>query len=78
MQLAPTWKLYVSIDRAIIDLLHIPQGDKTVTEFLAEVEDQSSLCRVADIPITEDELKHLALIAGFKDRALAEKCLGEV
>ena len=68
---------YVSRDRAIIDLLHIPQGDKTVTEFLAEVEDQASLCRVADIPITEDDLKRLALIAGFKDRALAEKCLGE-
>ena len=27
--------------------------------------------------ITDDDLKRLALIAGFKDRSLAEKCLGE-
>ena len=68
---------YVSRDRAIIDLLHIPQGDKTVTEFLALVEDQAALCRVGEVAITEDDLKRLALIAGFRDRSLAEKCLGE-
>ena len=68
---------YVSRDRAIIDLLHIPQGDKTVTEFTGEVEDQAGLCRVAEMPITEDDLKRMALIAGFKDRGLAEKCLAE-
>ena len=68
---------YVSRDRALIDLLHIPQGDKTVTEFLAQVEDQAGLCRVTEVPITEEDLKRLALIAGFKDRSLAEKCLGE-
>jgi hypothetical protein len=68
---------YVSRDRAIIDLLHIPQGDKTVTEFLALVEDQAALCRVGEEAITEDDLKRLALIAGFRDRSLAEKCLGE-
>jgi hypothetical protein len=64
---------YVSRDRAIIDLLHIPQGDKTVTEFLALVEDQAALCRVGEMAITEDDLMRLALIAGFKDRSLAEK-----
>ena len=68
---------FVSRDRAIIDLLHIPQGDKTVTEFLALVEDQAALCRVGEMAITEDDLKRLALIAGFRDRSLAEKCLGE-
>ena len=68
---------YVSRDRAIIDLLHMPQGDDSVTEFVAKVEDQASLCRVEEKPITEDDLKRLALIAGFKDRQLAEKCLGE-
>ena len=68
---------YVSRDRAIIDLLHMPQGDKSVTEFVAQVEDQAALCRVPEIAITEDDLKRLALIAGFKDRSLAEKCLGE-
>ena len=68
---------YVSRDRAIIDLLHMPQGDKSVTEFVAQVEDQAALCRVGEIAITEDDLKRLALIAGFKDRSLAEKCLGE-
>ena len=68
---------YVSRDRAIIDLLHMPQGDKSVTEFVAQVEDQAALCRVTEIAITEDDLKRLALIAGFKDRSLAEKCLGE-
>ena len=68
---------YVSRDRAIIDLLHMPQGDKSITEFVAQVEDQSALCRVGEVEITEDDLKRLALIAGFKDRTLAEKCLGE-
>ncbi len=68
---------YVSRDRALIDLLHIPQGDKSVTEFLALVEDQAGLCRATEEPITEEDLKRLALIAGFRDRSLAEKCLGE-
>merc|ERR1712015_202836 len=68
---------YVSRDRAIIDLLHMPQGDKSITEFVAQVEDQAALCRVGEMAITEDDLKRLALIAGFKDRSLAEKCLGE-
>merc|ERR1711888_584497 len=49
----------------------------SVTEFVAQVEDQAALCRVPEIAITEDDLKRLALIAGFKDRTLAEKCLGE-
>ena len=68
---------YVSRDRAIIDLLHLPQGDKSVTEFVAQVEDQTALYRVGEVAITEDDLKRLALITGFKDRSLAEKCLGE-
>ena len=68
---------YVSRDRAIIDLLHIPQGDRSINEFVAQVEDQASLCRVAQEPITEDDLKRIVLISGFKDRLLAEKCLGE-
>ena len=41
------------------------------------VEDQAALCRVGEVEITEDDLKRLALISGFKDRNLAEKCLGE-
>ena len=48
---------YISRDRAIIDLLHIPQGDKNIMEFLAMVEDQAGLCRVAEVPIPEDVLK---------------------
>ena len=56
------------MSRAIIDLLHIPHGDKTATEFLALVEDQAALCRVGEVAITEDDLKRLALIAGFRDR----------
>ena len=68
---------YVCRDRAIIDLLHMPQGDKSISEFVAQVEDQAALCRVGEKPITEEDLKRLALIAGFKDRTLAEKCLGE-
>ena len=41
------------------------------------MEDHAFLCRVAEIAITVDDLKRLALIAGFKNRTLAEKCLGE-
>ena len=68
---------YVSRNRTIIDLLHMPQGDLSITEFVVQVEDQAALCRVGEVAITEDDLKRLALIAGFKDRTLAEKCLGE-
>ena len=50
---------YVSRDHSINDLLHIPQGDKTMTEFLTDVEDQAALCRVTDILITEEDLKRL-------------------
>ena len=42
---------YVSRDRAIIDLLHMPQADKSVTEFVAQVEDQAALCRQASRPL---------------------------
>ena len=41
---------YVSRDRAFIDLLHMPQGDKSITEFVALVEDQAALCRVGRWP----------------------------
>ena len=44
---------YVSRDRAIIDLLHILQGDKSVTEFVAQVEDQAALCRAGEVAITK-------------------------
>jgi hypothetical protein len=67
----------VNRDRAVIDLLNISQGDKTVMEFLAEVEDQVKLCRANVKRITEDDLARMALIAGFRDRNLAEKALAE-
>ena len=46
-------------------------------EFLAEVEDQARLCRANERRITEDDLVRMALVAGFKDRTLAEKVLAE-
>ena len=44
---------------------------------MAQVEDQAALCRVGEKAITEEDLNRLALIAGFKHRTLAEKCLRE-
>ena len=41
------------------------------------MEDHAFLFRVAEIAITVDNLKRLALIAGFKNRTLTEKCLSE-
>jgi hypothetical protein len=35
------------------------------------------LCSVGERAITEYDLKRLALVAGFKDRSLAEICLLE-
>ena len=49
---------------------------KNVTEFVAQVEDQAALCRVGEEAITEDDLKRLALIAGFKDRVTGRKVPG--
>ena len=67
----------VSRDRAVIDLLRMSQGDKHAMEFVGEVEDQARLCRADTEPITETDLKRMALIGGMKDRALAEKALAE-
>ena len=44
---------------------------------MGKVEDQALLCRVDETPLTEEDLKRMALIAGFRDRTLAEKCLAE-
>ena len=78
--MALTEKALLSIinrDRAVIDLLAIRQGDKSVMELLAEAEDQVKLCRANDPIITEDDLLRMCLIVAFKDRNLAEKALAE-
>ena len=67
----------VNRDRAVIDLLAINQGDRSVMEFLAEVEDQVKLTRADSERITEEGLTRMALISGFRDRNLAEKVLAE-
>jgi hypothetical protein len=67
----------ISRDRAVIDLLRLQQGDKTIMEFLGEAEDQVRLCRAKEKPITDDDLVRMALIAGMNDRNLAEKVLSE-
>ena len=67
----------INPDRAIIDMMRMTQGDKTFMEYLAVVEDQEHLCRADEERITGDDLKRMSLIAGMKDRKLAEKCIGE-
>ena len=59
----------------VIDLLQIKKCINSVIEFLAEVEDQVKLTRVDVEQITENHLTRMALIAGFRDRGLAEKAL---
>ena len=66
----------VSRDRAIIDLFRMEQGNRSFMEFLSEVEDQEHLCR-AEEKISSDDLKRMSLLAGLKDRTLAEKALAE-
>ena len=68
---------YVNRDRAIIELLRLEQGSRNFTDFLSEVEDAEYLCRVAEEPITSEDLQKMSLIAGLKDRTLAEKALTE-
>ena len=67
----------VSRDRAVIELLRMEQGSRNFMDFLAEVEDQEYICRVDERPITGDDLKRMSLIAGMKDRTLAEKAMAE-
>ena len=67
----------ISRDRAVIDLLRLEQGEKTIMEFLGEAEDQARLCRAKEKPITEDDLVKMTMIAGMNDRILAEKVLAE-
>ena len=68
---------YINRDRAIIDLLRLEQGARNFTDFLSEVEDAEYLCRVEEQPITSADLQRMSLIAGIKDRTLAEKALTE-
>ena len=65
------------IDRAVIDLLAIRLGDKSIMELLVEAEDEVKLCRANNPVITEDDLLRMCLIVAFKDRNLTEKALAE-
>ena len=67
----------VSRDRAVIDLLRMEQGNRSFMEYLSEVEDQEYLCRTDELRLTGDDLKRISLIAGMKDRTLAEKAVAE-
>ena len=72
-----TWKdtllVVINRDRAVIDLLKIEQNERSLTDFLTEVVDPAELCQANENQITEDDLVRMALIAGFRDKALAEK-----
>ena len=67
----------ISRDRAIMDLLRMEQGTRSFMEFLSEVEDQEKLCRIEAQRLTGDDMKRISLIAGMKDRTLAEKAIAE-
>ena len=67
----------VSRDRAIIDLLRLEQGTRSFIDFLSEVEDQEHLCRTEEMPLTSDDMRRMSLIAGMRDRTLAEKAIAE-
>ena len=67
----------ISQERAFIDLMRIEQNDRNFNEFLSDIEDQEKLCQIATKPITSDSLKKMAILAGLKDRTLAEKAIGE-
>lgn len=67
----------INRDRAIIHMIRLTQGDQTFMEYLAIVEEQEILYRADEQRITGDDLKRMALIAGMKDRTLADKCTGE-
>ena len=57
-------------DRAVIDLLRITQGNRTVMDFLGKVEGQVQLTRADRKRITKDDLNWMALIAEFWDTCL--------
>ena len=67
----------VSRDRAIIDLLRLEQGTRSFIDFLSEVEDQEHLCRTEEMPLASADMQRMSLIAGMKDRTLAEKAIAE-
>jgi hypothetical protein len=67
----------VSRERAIINLLRLEQGTRTFIKFLSEVEDQEHLCRTKEQTLTSSDMQWMSLIAGMKDRSLAEKFFAE-
>ena len=68
---------YVSRDRMLMELLRMEQGSKGFNEFLAEVEDYENLIGADEKPLDSSDLKRISLLAGMKDRTLAEKALAE-
>ena len=66
----------VNRDRAIMELLRMEQGNKTFNEFLADVEDQTTLCHNWE-RLTPEDMKRISLLGGLKDRTLAEKAIAE-
>ena len=68
---------YVSRDRMLMELLRMEQGSKSFNEFLAEVEDYENLIGADERPLDSSDLKRISLLAGMKDRTLAEKALAE-
>jgi hypothetical protein len=56
-------------------LLRLKQGNKTITEFLRQAEEQAKLCCNKEQPITVDELVMITLGRGMNDRNLARRLL---
>ena len=68
----------VNRDRAIIELLRVEQSNKSFMNHLSKMEDQARLCEIAaQEPLNNDDLKRISLLAGIKDRSLAEKAMAE-
>ena len=61
----------------LMELLRMEQGSKGFNEFLAEVEDYENLIGADEKPLDSSDLKRISLLAGMKDRTLAEKALAE-
>ena len=68
---------HVNLSMAMFRLMHARQGDKTVTEFLDELEALSSQCQFDTNPYSQERAKKDAFIFGTSDDRLRQEALAK-
>ena len=70
-------KQHVNLSMAVFRLMHTRQGERTVTEFLDELDSLSTQCQFDTNPYTQERAKKDAFIFGTSDERLRQEALAK-